>query len=325
MKKTFLTITILGMLLGLLTACSTAAETDLSIPESSDLQSSDSTRITIYSPMSTSSIPVILAAAQFPEVDLVLYTNQSQANTEFLRGDADLLVSGLSVSVDLYRNGAPVQTVNSLVSGLSYLVTTGSPVTSISDLAGKSVYVPFEGSPIDEIMAYLAKENGLEWKQDIQPVYSPFDSSIDLLKQGEAEAVVLPEPSVTLVEDQPGVSISLDLFDEWNRATGSEDGYPQVVTLVNPEWADENSEFLAKFNQALENAILSIQDDPEFVIEQVKDNYKLTPEKLLKSMNRTRYSLLSGADMRDAVETYYQTIGKPLDENFTDFYFIIAY
>ncbi|MRS03764.1 ABC transporter substrate-binding protein, partial [bacterium] len=274
---------------------------------------------------STSSIPVILAASQFSNVKMVLFADQSQANTEFIRGDVSILVSGLSVGVDLYKNGVPVQAANSFVSGLSYLVTYGKPVTSLKELVGKSIYVPFEGSPIDQMIAFLTASNGLTWKEDISAVYSPFDSSIELLKQGKVEAVVLPEPMVTLVEGQPDVFISLDLAKEWDLVTGSQDGYPQVSSFVNPDWAANNETFLTDFNLALADAIQSVQQDPQAAIEMVKDQYKLSPEKLLKSVSRTRYLLLVGSEMQSSIESYYQTIGKPLDENFSDFYFGAAH
>ena len=125
---------------------------------------------TIYAPVSTSSIPVILAAQSMPEANLVLYTDQSQANAEFIRGDADLMVSGLSVGADMRKNGVPVQVVNSFVSGLSYMVTYGQPINSLAELDGKSVYMPFEGSPIDQVMNYLVTANGLKWKENVTPI-----------------------------------------------------------------------------------------------------------------------------------------------------------
>jgi NitT/TauT family transport system substrate-binding protein len=335
MKSKLLVLTVLLVLiLNLLTACAktsegfsatpmAATETESNVQGSGDLNPADS--ITIYAPMSTSSIPVLLAAKDFSNVQVVLYTDQSQANTEFIRGDVSLLVSGLSVGVDMHKNGVPVQVVNSFVSGLSYLVTYGKPISSLNDLSGKSVYIPFEGSPIDEVMKYLVTSAGLTWKSDVTPVYSPFDSSIELLKQGKAEAVVLPEPSVTLVEGQPNVFISLDLAEEWNHQTGMSSGYPQVATFVNPDWAAKNGDFLNEFNNALQKAIQSVQKDPESAIKQVQDHYKLTPDKLLKSVSRTRYLLSTGTEMKTTIENYYQTIGSPINENFSDFYFGTAH
>jgi NitT/TauT family transport system substrate-binding protein len=326
MKNKLLVLLILGLFVSSLAACNTTlTPTSITPTEVAATQTTDAVKatqkITIYAPMSTSSIPVILAAHQFTDVNLVLYADQSQANTEFIRGEASILVSGLSVGVDLHKNGVPVQTINSFVSGLSYLVTYGKPVTSLSELVGKSIYIPFEGSPIDEMVGFLVSSDGMTWKRDISPVYSPFDSSIELLKQGKVDAVVLPEPMVTLVEGQPDVFISLDLAKEWNRVTDSQDGYPQVASFVNPDWAVSNKGFIDEFNTALITAIQSVQNDPKAAIDLVKDQYKLSPEILLKSVSRTRYLVLSGSEMQSSIENYYLTIGKPLDEKYSDFYF----
>lgn len=280
--------------------------------------------LVIYAPASTSSIPVIIAASKLKNVELQLYTNQSQANTLFLRGEVSILVTGLSVGLDLYKNGAPVQMANSFVSGLSYLVTYGKQVSSLSELKGQEIYIPFEGSPIEEATAYLAGKEGLVWKTDLTPVYSPFDSSIELLKQGKAQAVVLPEPNVTLVEGQPNIYISLSYFDEWNKYTGSESGYPQVGSFVSPEWAKAHPQQIAAFNRALADAIQYVEDNPADAVAAVKDHFKLPAEKLLRSLNRTHYALVTGTDLQTTLDEYYQVIGKPLDENDTAFYYFPA-
>jgi NitT/TauT family transport system substrate-binding protein len=280
-------------------------------------------KLTIYAPASTSSIPVILAAKK-TGVNLVLYTNQSQANTLLLRGEAPILVTGLSVGVDLFKNGAPVSVVNTYVTGLSYLVTYGKAVNGFADLKGEQIYIPFEGSPIEEASAYLAGKEGLTWKKDISPVYSPFDASVALLKQGKIKAVVLPEPTVSLVEGQPNIFISLSMYDAWNKNNPNDAGYPQVGTFVNADWAKTHTKEVEQFNQALAEAITSVQQDPAAAIEVVKANFKLSAAVLEKSLSRTHYQLKSGVELQQTVENYYKVIGKPLDEKFSGFYYLPA-
>ena len=278
------------------------------------------TNWTIYAPESTSSIPVILAAQEMDDVDLVLFSNQSQANTIFLRGEAQFLVIGLSVGMDLFKNDAPIQAVNTYVSGLSYLATYGEPVDSFADLQGQEVYVPFEGSPIEEVCSYLAAQEGLTWKSDIQPVYAPFTSSVALLKEGEAKAVILPEPMVSVVENQPDVYISLSLYDLWNQYQPEDQGYPQVASFVNPEWAEAHPETVAAFNQALDEAIQSVQENPEAAVEIAAEYFSFPEPVLLKALSRTTYHLYTGSEMQQTIENYYAVIGKPLDETFSDLY-----
>jgi NitT/TauT family transport system substrate-binding protein len=278
--------------------------------------------LSIYAPASTSSIPVILAASKMKNVSLTLYTNQAQANTLFLRGDASILVTGLSVGVDMVRNGAPVQMVNSYVSGLSYLVAYNHSAAQFSDLKGQKIYLPFKGSPVEEVSAHLAQKSGLLWGQDLTPVYAPFDSSVELLKQGKADWVVLPEPNVSLLEGQPNIQISLSLYDEWNKAHPGEDGYPQVSSFVNANWAKEHAQTINDFNQALADAIVMTQQNPSAAVDAAKGQFKLPQAILLKSLSRTRYHMLTGAKMQDAINHYYLTIGKPLDEKFAAFYYL---
>ena len=280
--------------------------------------------IVIAGPATPSSIPLLLAARQMDNVTVQIVQNNAQANTLFLRGEIDILVSGLSVGVDLRKSGAPVQILNSYVTGLSYLVTYGEKVERLSDLKGQEIYLPFEGSPIEEATMFLAGQEGLVWGTDLKPVYSPFDASVALLKEGKAKAVVLPEPFVTLVEKEPNLFISLDYFASWNEAVGTQAGYPQVGAFVTADWAQQHPEELAAFNAALADAIQFIQENPEEAVARVKDNFKLPEAVLLRSIERTQFSLLTGEALAQNIIGYYELIGKPLDENYTDFYYIPA-
>ena len=314
MNKTFYFI--LFLLLTLVSACAGGSQTlTTQVPAQAKM-------VTIYAPASTSSVPVILAAGKMDNVELVLFSNQTQANVEFLRGDAQVMVTGLSVGFDLKKNGAPLQLINTYVNGLSYLVSYGFEANSFSDLKGKSVYVPFEGSPIEEAAAYLAGNEGVAWKTDITPVYSPFDASIALLKEGKLEAVILPEPMVSLVEGLPSVFVGPSLYSLWNQYNPGDDGYPQVGTIINVDFAAKNPAFVEQFNEALAAAITETQADPAAAVEAVKDQFKIPAPKMAAAMGRTHYHLLTAAEMQSAVEKYYEVIGKPLSDEFEGFYYL---
>jgi NitT/TauT family transport system substrate-binding protein len=304
-----------------LSACSASADSQ-ELPAASADPVASLERWALYAPASSSSIPVILAAEELGNVDLTLYTSQDQANTLFARGEVDMVVTGLSVGVDLYRNEVPLQIVNTYVSGLSYLVTDGEALANFADLKGREVTVPFAGSPIEEVCRYLASQEGLEWGQDITPVYAPFESSIALLKQGQAGAVILPEPSVSLLQGQPGISVSFSLFDLWNQHNPGGNGYPQVGTFANRDWAESHAAEIDAFNAALAGAIAAAQSDPQAAVETITGSFKLPRDVLENALAHTHYQLYSGGEMQMHIQDYYQIIGKPLDEKYTQFYFI---
>lgn len=279
-------------------------------------------KIVIAGPGTPSSIPWILAAKKMNNVTVDIIENTSQANTAFLRGDIDVLVSGLSVGVDLYRNEAPVQIVNTSVNGMSFLVTYGEKVDNLRALKGQEIYVPFEGSPIEEAISFLARQEGLVWGEDLKPVYSPFEASIALLKQGKAKAVVLPEPFVSLIEGQSGLFVSIDLYAVWNDVARSNDGYPQVAAFARREWAESHKTELEEFNAALIEAVDYVSNNPNEAVAAVKDSFKQPEPVLLKSVSRMHYLVLSGLEMKQSVSAYYKLIGKPLDDRFEDFYYL---
>jgi len=318
-------------MLGTLVGCSSQAEQTVESAKTAETQTttsetkssaSEKAALVIAGPATPSSIPLIIAAEKMGNADVQIIENNSQANTAFLRGDISILVSGLSVGVDLYRNQAPVQIVNSYVTGMSSLVTYGEKVENFSELKGQEIYIPFEGSPIEEATSYLAKQEGLSWGKDLKPIYSPFDASVALLKQGKAKAVVLPEPFVSVIEGQKNLNISIDYFARWNKATGSTAGYPQVAAFVTRDWAQKHPAELAAFNSALEDAVKFIQENPEQAVSQVKDHFKLPEKVLLKSISRTHFSVATGDEMKNSVTDYYRLIGKPLDDGYKDFYYL---
>jgi NitT/TauT family transport system substrate-binding protein len=278
-------------------------------------------RLVIYAPATPSSIPVIIAARHMENAEITIFTNHSQAHTLFLRGDVTILVTGLSVGVEFFRDGVPVHIINSYVSGLTYLVTYGRKVDSFAEVRGQEIYIPFEGSPIEETTQFFIEQEGLTWKRDIKPVYSSFLSSVELLKQGRAANVALPEPYVSLVEKQDQVFVSLSYKQEWDALTGSAGGYPQVATFVKKDWAAAHPDLIAQVNDELANALQMIEQDPAAAVERTQAELGFPPEVLLSSLQRTDLSFSDSDKMAQEIRRYYQIIGRPLDETFDPFFY----
>lgn len=279
-------------------------------------------RLVIYAPATPASIPILLAARDLEDAEVTIFTNHSQANAQFLRGDVDILVTGLSVGVEMFRNGAPVQVVNSYVAGMTYLVTYGRKIDRFADLKGGSIYLPFEGSPIEETTRYFAEREGLAWKNDITPIYAPFTSSVELLKQGRAAAVALPEPSVSLIAGDPNLHISLSYRALWDASTGTSRGYPQVTPFVRGEWAAAHRNLIARFNRAVDDAIREMAENPATAVAQTVEVFPgVTGETLAAALTRTDFAFTSGDVLAEEIAAYYRTVGKPIDATFNAFFY----
>ncbi|GAK49856.1 SsuA protein [Candidatus Moduliflexus flocculans] len=277
--------------------------------------------IQIYAPPTPSSIPFILAAQQMDDIDITIFADHSQAHTLFLRGDVPMLVTGLSVGINFFKQGVPVQLVNSSVSGLTYLITKGKQVSSFKELAGEDIYLPFEGSPIEEITKFLAEKEGVVWGKELMPKYAPFPSALELLKAGKISVIALPEPSATVAAAQKDVFVSFGYQEKWDALTGSSGGYPQVGMFVKKEWAEQHRELLAKLHQNLQASIQRVQEHPEEVVAASKDYFQFPEKVLIASLKRTTFALKINADLQQDVSGYYQTIGQPLDDSFQSFFY----
>lgn len=271
-------------------------------------------RIRIYAPPTPSSIPLILAAQNLPDADITIFANHSQAHTLFLRDDVQILVTGLSVGLDFFRQGIPVQIVNSYVSGLTYLVTKDKPVQTFRELQGQELYLPFEGSPIEEITRFFAAREGLDLKKDFKVLYAPFPSVLELLKQGKVAAVALPEPSVTLAITQGNGQLAFGYKDKWDALTGGTTGYPQVGTFVKKSWAETHREVLQRLDEELAKALQLVKADPQKAVELTKTYFQFPDKILLTSLGRTAFDSKTAQALKQEITGYYQTIGSPLDE-----------
>ena len=303
------------LLTTLLSGCGVAAPLALAQKDTA------ASTIRIYAPATPSSVPVLLAAEQMDEADVTIFTDHAQAHTLFLRGDVDMLVTGLSVGVEFFAQGVPVQVVNSYVAGLTYLVTHDQQVETIADLRGHQVVLPFEGSPIEQVTRYFVEASGLTWGEDVVPTYSPFPSSVELLRAGKVDVVALPEPFVSQVSGLPSVNVVLSYEDAWNALTDSTGGYPQVGVFVLESWAMEHGAEIEAFNRELENAVTITQQDPEVAFATAQSVMQFPAEILTAALARTSFAPRSGAELEQIVRNYYNEIGEPLDDTHQPFFY----
>jgi len=273
----------------------------------------------ISAPASPSSVPIVLAAREVPGLVLKWFDNHSTAHALFLRGDVQILSTGLSVGVRFFRQGMPVRMIGSTVSGLTFLIAD-APVRNFRDLCGRTLVLPFEGSPIEEVTRFLMEQEGLVWGRDIPIAYAPFPATVNRVRQGTVHAAALPEPYVSQLAVAGACRIVLDYADLWDRRTGTAFGYPQVGLFVHENWAKEHPELLRRFMDALARAVARVTQNPAAAAGETAAELPFPPEVLKNALARMRFRMLRQAQLRETVTGYYQTIGHPLDASFDRFF-----
>lgn len=286
----------------------------LSLFAHSPLFAGDKVRLLV--PGTPSSIPLIIAAKKVSNIDVKVIHNLAQAHASFVRGDADLVLTGLSVGVKFFDQGIPVKIIASHVSSLSYLVYNSDKIKKIEhfkDLTGEKIWFPFPNSPLEEVSKYFIKQEGLELGLDMDAGYGAFQSSVKMLQAGKSSVVVLPEPFVSLaLKNSPNIKIGIDFSKLWSEYNDSI--YPQVALIGKAEWLNKNEELIAGFKKALKNSVLLCQTDPQTAITLTKEYFSLPEEILHSALLRTQFELLTDTDLQKSVFSYYKTIGTNLDE-----------
>lgn len=272
--------------------------------------------VTVLAPNSTTSIPILLAAKYLPGLNVEIFENHPQANAQFTAGEDLVLVTGLSVGFDMFKNGVPLQLINTNVTGLSYIVSCNVEINSFADLAGHEIYLPFEGSPLEETTKFFVEQAGLVYGEDVKPIYAPFETSTALIKNGDDAIVAMPQPAATAMAAQPCGHLGASFYDVWNSVTGDSDGYPQVGAFAKAAFTSAHPEWVKAFNEAVAKAIAEMQANPEASVNEVAEKFSFPAPVLLKALQATKFTVQSDQEMKDAVIHYYTTIGKPLDESY---------
>ncbi|MGL1931945.1 MAG: hypothetical protein OCC45_09310 [Desulfotalea sp.] len=275
--------------------------------------------IQILVPGTPSSLPILLAADETPGVDAKVVYNLGQAHASFLRGDANMVLTGLSVGIKFFDQGRDIKIISSYVSGLSSLVASkekseANKTWTFADFKGETIYLPFPGSPMEEMTRFfLAKEN-LHADKDINFSYGDFQSSIQSLRLGKRNLMVLPEPFVSIAGENGGLAV-IDYYQLWHKYTGR-DGYPQVALIIKNKDFTAKKELIEKFLVSLHKSIKICQDEPEKVVAVTKDRLKLPGNILLSALQGTKFNSWQGEDLVDNIFYYYEEIGKGLDEKY---------
>ncbi len=284
---------------------------------------SDPKMVTVLVPNSTTSLPILQAAKHLPGMKVEIFENHPQANAQFLGSEDLVLVTGLSVGMGMFNNEVPVKLINTNVTGLAYLVSCNKEINTFADLAGQEIYMPFEGSPMEETTQFFVEQAGLKYGEDVKPIYAPFDTSTALIKNGEDAIVAMPQPAATAMAAQPCGHLGASFYDTWNEITGDKDGYPQVGAFAKASFVEANPEWIKAFNDAVATAIGELQASPDPLINELAENFSFPAPVLVKAFLGTHFTVQSDKEMKDAVNHYYETIGKPLDEKFEAFFYTL--
>lgn len=295
MKKSLLIIAII--LLVFISGCKKEAKEQ-------ELSGNESRVINVLLPQTPSSLPLYLALKDNPGFTLDFFLNHSQANAKFLRGDANLLLTGVSVANNFSSQGVEFDLISSQVDNLTHLVSN-QEIGELSDIKGKTIVFPFADSPMELLFFAIAEKNNLVKDKDFTIKYLPFDTSMQLLRQGSDFLVWLPEPFASIAENKFKLKVSLSL-DQLYQENFADNSAVQVL-LISKDLDVKN---IAIINYLTKLYADSLTTSPEKMLPQIADDYPNSSDYTIQTLTRTSYNYQDGAKLKSSIEELYKLIKK---------------
>lgn len=243
-----------------------------------------------------------------PLYDVTMYGAADEIVPLLTKGELDAAAIPANLAATLYQKTEgqiQVAAVNTL--GVLYVVTTGDEVASVADLAGKTIYSTGKGTTPEYVLNYILSENGIDPAKDVTIEYKSEATEVLSMLQsaGEGAVAVLPQPYVTAAQAQvEGLSVALDLTEEWNKI----DPDSQLITgvlAVRSDYAEQHPEelevFLADYRSSIEWVTENTADAAQLVAEYGIVAKAPLAEKALPACNIT---YMDGADMKQALSGY---------------------
>jgi NitT/TauT family transport system substrate-binding protein len=191
-------------------------------------------------------------------VELVDLKGGSDALRAVMGGSADVVSGYFDHCVNIAAKKQELQSfvVYDRYPGLVLVVSPNhtSEIKSIKDLAGKKVGVSAPGSSTDFFLKYLLKKNGVDPASVAVIGVGLGATSVAAMEQGQIEASVMLDPSVTVLQgSHPDLRILSDTRTQKDTLDLFGGEYPGGALYSTTAWISGHD----KEVQALTNAILS--------------------------------------------------------------------
>lgn len=168
---------------------------------------------------------------------------------QLVQGNLDIAAVPANLASVLYNNtDGKVQLLAINTLGVIYILSKNANITSVNDLKGKTIYASGKGATPEFSLRYILAQNGLDPDKDVTVEWKSEHSEIvATLNSLDSGIAMIPQPFVTIAQNSvAGLTVALDLTDEWNKVGGGTEMLTGVL-VVRREFAEAHPTALAAF------------------------------------------------------------------------------
>ena len=240
-----------------------------------------------------------------------------QVTSKLITGDYDIAALPTNVAATLYNGSeGKIQLLGLNTLGVLYILEKGDTIHSFQDLKGKKIYVSGQGATPDYLLKYLLTKNGLDPEKDVTLdfTYTAHADLVAFAASGQADVVLLPEPTVTaLLAQNSEMRVALDLNDVWKDTVAGTDLKDSVVSMgcvaVRTEFAKNNPEAVANFLTDYRRSVEKVNSDIEAASQKIESLGIVAKAAVAKkALPRCNIVLITGKEMKAQIQPFYQLL-----------------
>jgi len=250
------------------------------------------------------------------EVDLkvIISPDHERGLSLLSKDEIQMLVTGVNVGALAFNKGIGINLLNVNVWGIDYLLTYGFRTDTWEGLKGKTLCLPLKGGPLDFLVRHLVQKAGVDIKE-INLVYRPLPQGAKYFQTGKLDAIVLPEPLVTItLRNIPKAYLSIDIQKEWAKYREGDTRIPFVGLFVSSAFLQEHPQLLEKFKLLYLEGARWVNQNPKEAAELAEKYLRIPSSVFQKAFERIDFQCISSHKAKGRVQEYLSEILKTYPE-----------
>ena len=270
-------------------------------------------KIVVQTPPTVGALPLIWIKeqgmlAEQAELEIRVSPDHQRGLALIAQKDIEMLVTGVNVGVKAYNRGIDLRLVNTNIWGIDYLLTNGFEAGSWSDLRGKTLSLPLLGGPVDFLVRYFLLENGVD-PSEVDFVYTPSNNGARSFQLGQVDAIVLPEPMVTItLNNYEQAVLSLDLQEEWAKLYDGDNRIPFVGLFVRGDFAQDNLQLIETLKSLYVQGVEWVKANPKEAASYAEKYFNQPAAVVEASFARVNLNLYPKDEEQDLLGRYFDAI-----------------
>jgi len=273
----------------------------------------------IQSPAIISAIPLFWIQERGyldEEVDLkiIISPDHQRALSLIGKDEIQMVITGTNVGALAFNKGMDIHLLNVNIWGIDYLLTYGFKANDWEDLKGKTLCLPLKGGPLDFLIRYLVQKAGIDI-EEINLIYRPLPQGAKYFQTGRLDAIVLPEPLVTVtLRNTPRAFLSMDIQKEWARYHQGDTRIPFVGLFVSSVFAQEYPQLMENFKLLYLQGVRWANQNQKEAAELAEKYLKIPSPVFQEAFKRTHFECIFSQEAKKRVEEYFSQILKTYPE-----------